>query len=521
MTLFSMNVIIVVIAGVIVLVVVAISYFLRTLMPMGRFPFARKARAELNATIEQELTALEHVLGGLERSIARLETDPTIFSAKTISEVRDEQKQLILEEWGVFLDHQAALSRVVETYQYFYQISYWLERPLHAKAFLLGYGAFVTAYASGVRFIQLVQESPVFDLILNDALPANSIPARAYDALTERVIHFDGAARLAAGYQHYRFLTPFLQKAGVTAQHSVVCEAIEQAATLAADRLSKHAFRWFPKNSGRLLQKTALGAILPLQKSVATAMGHARVGSRKHFFITQTQIEEMRSHLEPGDVLLERRNWYLSNVGIPGFWPHAALYLGTYEECAAFFDTPEVRDYLATHGWQSVAEAFEAAHPTFQKIFQQNNREVLEAKAEGVLLTRLLESACADYVAAIRPNLSRLERFKALLIAVHHYGKPYDYSFDFVTDSALVCSELIYKTYKSFLPLPLTSFAGHLIVPATSFAQICDEDRLVPHPRFSCVFFLDASEKRGQAFVATEEAFCGTWKRPKWDLVQE
>jgi hypothetical protein len=34
--------------------------------------------------------------------------------------------------------------------------------------------------------------------------------------------------------------------------------------------------------------------------------------------------------MSPGCILLVRRQWYLSNIGIPGFWPHAVLYVGTF-----------------------------------------------------------------------------------------------------------------------------------------------------------------------------------------------
>jgi hypothetical protein len=40
--------------------------------------------------------------------------------------------------------------------------------------------------------------------------------------------------------------------------------------------------------------------------------------------ISQAQPAALQPRRKPGDVLLVRSEWFLSNVSLPRFWPHAA-----------------------------------------------------------------------------------------------------------------------------------------------------------------------------------------------------
>ena len=74
----------------------------------------------------------------------------------------------------------------------------------------------------------------------------------------------------------------------------------------------------------------------PIQKK-SLFLGTLKVRRIGHRLISNQQIQALIPSLLPGDILLARREWHLSNLGIPGFWPHAALYIGTPQTRSAYF----------------------------------------------------------------------------------------------------------------------------------------------------------------------------------------
>ena len=195
----------------------------------------------------------------------------------------------------------------------------------------------------------------------------------------------------------------------------------------------------------------------------------------------------------------------------------------------AFLDDPEVRDWVRAQGREDGdLEALLAATPAYGRSAARDAAghppRVLEAISEGVEFTSLEHSAAADSFAALRPRLGKRDRAVALARAFGYAGRPYDFDFDFLTDSALVCSELVYKAYEpgaatAGLRFELESIAGRRLATPNGMARAFDADAAAGRAQLDLAVFLDGSEKLGRAVEGTAEEFRSSWKRPKWHVI--
>jgi len=125
--------------------------------------------------------------------------------------------------------------------------------------------------------------------------------------------------------------------------------------------------------------------------------------------VSKRVLGELESILRPGDVIVTRRHDRFTNLFLPGFWPHAMLYLGER--------TPDERN------------------------------PILEARKDGVRLRTVAGALDVDAFSVIRPCVDAGMIDIAIERALTHEGKLYDFDFDFFTSDRLVCTELIYRAY--------------------------------------------------------------------------
>lgn len=269
----------------------------------------------------------------------------------------------------------------------------------------------------------------------------------------------------------------------------------------------------------------------PAQKRVVEWMGDTKWRRIGRNLIAPEQLEEMGPHLAPGDILLMRKNWYLSNLGLPGFWPHAELYIGGPEKLEAFSIRPEVLAFMTDWTGRKISlteylqDEFPDSWETYVAGHDGASHCIIQAISEGIVLSTLKQGT-GDYLAALRPRISVAARARAIIEAFGHLDKPYDFDFDFTSDEALVCTELVWRCYrptpgKEGLRFTLVEIAGRQTLPANEIAGLYVTERHQPDRQLDFVYFLDASEKHQKGFVADEATFVESYERTKWDLAQK
>jgi hypothetical protein len=484
--------------------------------------FADRALADANA--------MKRLAAAANRLSAGIRADRPLFDRPGDAPLSADERARALALFADVLDHCHAFDGLVR-----FHLDAWKMRPLptnpqRVRHFDLGYLAYLEKLALALALVEQGINKPQFEKLYDEGSPAWGIPAGAWAKLKWNVVHVEDVAKIVGAHSLRRVMTnaeAALRAGEAGRAWSFVHERIDERFSAVRTVLATRAVTQFGGNGIDIGVDVAHAAWFPVQAETAEWMGDTKIKRRDSMLISEAQVKQASALSEPGDVIVERRNWYLSNIGLPGFWPHAALWVGSHDELTAWARDPAIE--TAFHG--SFVEHLARRFPTAWAAYlapehDGSPRRLIEAVSEGVVFHAAEESIRADYVAALRPLRSKLEKARAIERAFFYFGRPYDFDFDFYTDESLVCSELVMKSWEPRADLPsgvrlgLERVVGRMTLGPNSIVRAFDQQAGTPEAQLAFAWFLDASERDGRAFFSDEAALRASWRRPKWDLAQ-
>lgn len=316
--------------------------------------------------------------------------------------------------------------------------------------------AFLCAWLSGCILMRAARyvsrryaKDPLVWKALNQADPIRGIPAGLFDTIRASSVRPRVLARYFRALRYAAELEPCWRKLEEDPEWAPLVKALQEEANFLETQKRAHAESYASTQWSRWRNK-------PVQRYRRVMFGMFEISGRAiaemrnplHRKRVGAQAQNrLRDLIQAGDILITRHDDAMSNLFLPGFWPHAAFVVGT----------PEERRRL---GLQPREES---------QLRSPEDFCFLEARKDGVRFRRLEDTLSVDTFLLLRPEYPSEEaRCAAVKRAMTHEGKLYDFEFDFTRSDRLVCTEVVYRALEGQDPFhfDLIHKAGHLTLPA-------------------------------------------------------
>ena len=475
----------------------------QTALALGGMDLTEVSEERLTAMLEADETLLRRVLPEIPLRLTEAKMLADEFTSGKRSWYSQADNDALRQMARRYVTLRTALVRMVWRYQKSDQIP---EKKLRARTFLCAYTAANALATASLNFVDAFNDNKAAVRKLNEGEPVWEIAPGVFDTVRRSLCSTTNRRALELAAEQYD-ATAFADL-GLGGAYGIFHDSIRQTRgqlATAGERLTTERL----KQPLRDARDEGKEVIYGVQSFVSLWMGDTKLREPGKPLISPDQLKELSAKLKPGDIFLERRNWFVSNAFLPGYWPHAALYVGTPDELRALglHQDPRVQAH-----WNSYLKHEAGGHACV----------VLESISEGVVFTTLEHSIGeADSVALLRPRLQPDLICEAIAKAFSHAGKPYDFDFDFFTTDKLVCTELVYRAYDGPIHFNLQNIMGTHTMPAIEFVNKYAAERGSPGAQFEFILCLQGDRAAGCAHFVDEVGFLRTRDLPGSDLLMK
>ena len=348
------------------------------------------------------------------------------------------------------------------------------DSPQRESQFLTAFSAAIVL-VDAARFLrESFHDLELVRAKLNEAAEEFGIPAGCYDQVQRSLFDARHAWHLYHAIRYFQANHDSLQLLASTPSHGdlwSVITSLEHRLDVPISQFARASLRVRSAAMTRrltlnLFQKSMYG----LQKLAGLLLAEKYVRLGHEPYLLDDVRGQLAEILQPGDLLVVRKEFAVTNYFLPGYWPHTALYLGRAQELDALGIS---RIDSIGKRWERIAHSAHDAKPL----------TVLESMKDGVHLRSLDSPYRCDSIVVLRLPLKADDIATGLSRALAHEGKPYDFSFDFRRADQLVCTEVAYRGFEGVggVHFPLVRRAGRPTLSGSDLIELAtDGQRLNP-----------------------------------------
>ncbi|MDA8697455.1 YiiX/YebB-like N1pC/P60 family cysteine hydrolase [Rhodopirellula sp.] len=341
----------------------------------------------------------------------------------------------ILANWGSYQYARSALYEVIGSMN---SSSRKASEAVLAE-FMVGYAA-AALLVEAARFLRsFLSEEPAIRSKLNEAQPQFKIESGSFEKIQRSLTAPSNALQIRQARDFYEnHESEFDELAEEIPSLKPIAEIIKRRRDVFAVSASRYVKSRIRDRSQQitktLLHQGLMGAIYSIQQVGAIAIGSLSTSPMHRPQLPETIANAMQTFIQKGDILVTRKESALTNLFLPGFWPHAAFSIG--------------------------------------------NQRVVEALKDGVKNRSLESTFQNDAMIVVRPKLAEDKINSAVQRAISHVGKPYDFDFDFTRSDRMVCTEVVYRSFSGVdgIDFQLSKRAGRHTLSAEDLLTVAFEE---------------------------------------------
>lgn len=335
------------------------------------------------------------------------------------------------------------------------------------------YTVFMVAYAATVTLVDFARflyetcdATRVIRKKIDEPDKEFCIPANSYDRIQESLISPTHLWQINEANLFYKKskdqLETLSKKDKVLSELLKLIQALQGSADINKEGYIKNTLMIRLRSIGHFFTKSAIQrAIYSAQESVSKGVGHVKTKKDHMPHLPKKIRKHLKAMLQPGDILVTRKDFQLTNYFLPGYWPHAALYMGDFE----------LLKKMKIHQHPHVKSKWNLLKKTGDSAF------VLESLKDGVNVRPTTTPFTCDAMTIIRPKIAFEDITKAIHRGLKHEGKPYDFDFDFKQSERLVCTAVVYRSYEGMagVAFELKERAGRMTLSAEDLLKMAME----------------------------------------------